>query len=100
VIVLAPASEKLSPTVAVHVDPATDRKAYDAVEKGTALASLLADNPAKPRIDEAYLDKEHLSDSDAPDIETDKESPPSPLVDAMVQRAVQLHRGLVALKRI
>jgi uncharacterized RDD family membrane protein YckC len=100
VIVLAPASEKLSPTVAVHVEPAVDRQAYDAVEKGAALASLLSDNPAKPRIDEAYLDKEHLSDSDAPDVETDKPSPPSPLVDAMVQRAVQLHRGLIALKRI
>ena len=100
VIVLAPASEKLAPTVAVHVDPAADRKAYDAVEAGAALASLLADNPAKPRIDEAYLEKEHLSDSDAPDVETDKDSPPSPLVDAMVQRAVQLHRGLIALKRI
>jgi hypothetical protein len=100
VIVLAPASEKLAPTVAVHVDPAADRKAYDAVEGGAALASLLADNPAKPRIDEAYLEKEHLSDSDAPDVETDKDSPPSPLVDAMVQRAVQLHRGLIALKRI
>jgi hypothetical protein len=100
VIVLAPASEKLTPTVAVHVDPADDRKAYDTVEKGAALASLLADNPAKPRIDEAYLDKEHLSDSEAPDIESDKASPPSPLVDAMVQKAVQLHRGLIALKRI
>jgi hypothetical protein len=100
VIVLAPASEKLTPTIAVHVDPADDRKAYDAVEKGASLASLLSDNPAKPRIDEAYLDKEHLSDSDAPDIESDKDSPPSPLVDAMVQKAVQLHRGLIALKRI
>lgn len=100
VIVLAPVSEGLSPTVAVHVDPDTDRRAYDAVEKGAPVESLLADNPSKPRIDEAYLEKEHLSDSDAPDIESDKPSPPSPLVDALLQRAVQLDRGLVALKRI
>jgi hypothetical protein len=100
VIVLAPVSAKLSPTISVRVDPATDRRAYEAVEKGTTLDSLLADNPAKPRMDEAYLEKEHLSDSDAPDIESDKDSPPSPLVDAMIQRAVQLHRGLIALKRI
>jgi hypothetical protein len=100
VIVLAPAAEKLSPTVGVHVDPDTDRRAYDAVEKGAALASLLADNPGKERIDEAYLEKEHIADSDAPDIETDKPSPPSPLVDSMLQRAIQLHRGLIALKRI
>lgn len=100
VFTLAPASEGLPATIAVHVSASADRKAYDAFEKGAALASLLSDYPAKPRIDEAYLEKEHLSDSDAPDIEADKESPPAPLVDAMVQRAVQLHRGLVALKRI
>jgi hypothetical protein len=100
VIVLAPAAEKLSPTVSVHVDADTDRRAYQAVEKGASLPSLLADNPGKERIDEAYLEKEHIADSDAPDIETDKPSPPSPLVDFMLQRAVQLHRGLVALKRI
>src|SRR5271154_3588341 len=74
VIVLAPASEKLSPTVSVHVDAATDRRAYDAVEKGASLSSVLTDNPDKPRIDEAYLEKEHIADSDAPDIETDKPS--------------------------
>jgi hypothetical protein len=100
VIVLAPASEKLSPTVGVHVDANTDRRAYYAVEKGASISSLLTDNPEKPRIDEAYLEKEHIADSDAPDIETDKPSPPSPLVDSMLQRAVQLHRGLIALKRI
>jgi hypothetical protein len=100
VIVLAPASEKLSPTISVHVDADTDRRAYEAVEKGASLSSLLTDNPDKQRIDEAYLEKEHIADSDAPDIESDKPSPPSPLVDFMLQRAVQLHRGLVALKRI
>ncbi len=92
VIVLAPAAEKLSPTVSVHVDAGTDRRAYEAVEKGAPLSSLLADNPGKQRIDEAYLEKEHIADSDAPDIETDKPSPPSPLVDFMLQRAIQLHR--------
>jgi hypothetical protein len=100
VIILAPASEKMSPTVSVHVAADIDRKAYDAFEKGAPIESLLSDNPAKPRLDEAYLDKEHIADTDAPDIESDKPSGPSPLVDFMVQRAVQLHRGLVALKRI
>jgi hypothetical protein len=100
VVVLAPASEKLSPDIAVRVDSDTDRRAYDALDKGTPLASLLADNPEKPRIDEAYLEKEHLSDGDAPDVATDKPSPPSPLVDSVLQRAVQVHRGLLALKRI
>jgi hypothetical protein len=100
VVVLAPASGKLSPDIAVRVDADTDRRAYDALEKGASLASLLSDNPDKPRIDEAYLEREHLSDGDAPDVASDKPSPPSPLVDSVLQRAVQLHRGLLALKRI
>ena len=62
--------------------------------------SLLNDFPDKPRVDEAYLEKEHIADVDAPEVAADKASPAAPLVDAMLQRAVQLHRGLLALKRI
>jgi hypothetical protein len=100
VVVVAPVSDKVSPDISVQVAAAVDRLAYDAVEKGTLIGSLLRDNPDKPRIDEAYLEKEHLADSEAPDIESDKPSPPSPLVDAVLQRAVQLHQGLLALKRL
>jgi hypothetical protein len=82
------------------VSPEDDRRAYDALEKGADVQSLLSDYPAKPRIDEAYLEKEHIADSDSPEIPTDKPLPARPLVDAMLQRAVQLHRGLLALKRI
>lgn len=100
VVVVAPVSDKVAPDIAVQVPAAADRLAYDAVEKGAPIGSLLHDNPDKPRIDEAYLEKEHLADSEAPDIESDKPSPPSPLVDAVLQRAVQLHQGLLALKRL
>ncbi|HXQ79663.1 MAG TPA: hypothetical protein VN775_00030 [Opitutaceae bacterium] len=98
-IVLAPASAGLGPDIAVRVAADLDRRAYEALEKGAPVQSLLSDNPEKPRVDEAYLEKEHLSDGDAPDAATGKPSPPSPLVDAMLQRAVQLHRGLLALKK-
>jgi hypothetical protein len=100
VIVLAPESAKLSPDVAVRVAPDTDRRAYDALEKGAPVESLLSDFPDKPRVDEAYLEKEHIADSDSPDSASDKPDPPRPLVDAMLQRAVQLHRGLHALKKV
>jgi hypothetical protein len=100
VLVVAPVSDKVAPDFAVQVPAAVDRRAYDAVENGVPIGSLLHDNPDKPRIDEAYLEKEHLADSEAPDIESDKPSPPSPLVDAVLQRAVQLHEGLLALKRL
>jgi hypothetical protein len=99
-IVIAPASAGLSPDISVRVAGASDQRAYDALEKGAPVQSLLSDNPEKPRVDEAYLDKEHISDGAAPDVAADKPSAPGPLVDTMLQRAVQLHRGLLALKRL
>ncbi len=99
-VVLAPVSARIAPAIAVQVNPEDDRRAYDALEKGADVQSLLSDFPDKPRIDEAYLEKEHIADSDAPDIPSDKPLPPRPLVDAMLQRAVQLHRGLLALKKL
>jgi hypothetical protein len=99
-VVLAPASARIAPAIAVQVSPEDDRKAYDALEKGADVQALLSDYPDKPRIDEAYLEKEHIADSDSPGIPTDKPLPPRPLVDAMLQRAVQLYRGLTALKKL
>lgn len=98
-LVLAPASARLGPQISVIVSPEDDRKAYDALEKGADVRTLLSDYPDKPRIDEAYLEKEHIADSDAPEVPTDKPLPARPTVDAMLQRAVQLHQGLLALKR-
>lgn len=100
VIVLAPRSQSPAPDIAVDVSAEADRQAYDALDKGAALDSLLHDYPDKPRVDEAYLDKEHIPDSAAPDAVSDAPPPPMPLVDALLQRAVQLHRGLVALKQL
>lgn len=99
-VVLAPRSARLGPDIPVAVSADADRKAYEAAEKGAPLDSLLHDYPDKPRTDEAYLEKEHLSDSDAPDSAADLPAPPMPLVDSLLQRAVQLHRGLLALRRI
>ncbi|HMD62100.1 MAG TPA: hypothetical protein VKG78_11740 [Opitutaceae bacterium] len=99
-IVLAPAADGLSPDIPVRVAADVDRRAYDALEKGAPVETLLSDNPEKPRVDEAYLEKEHLSDSEAPDAAARKPSPAAPLVDSMLQRAVQIHRGLLALKSI
>ena len=99
-VVLAPRAEKLVADIAVAVSADADRKAYEAADKGAPLESLIHDYPEKPRVDEAYLEKEHLSDSDALDSVADKPGPPMPLVDAVLQRAVQLHRGLLALKRL
>jgi len=99
-VVLAPRAEKLVADIAVAVSADADRKAYEAADKGAPLESLIRDYPEKPRVDEAYLEKEHLSDSDALDSVADKPGPPMPFVDAVLQRAVQLHRGLLALRRL
>jgi hypothetical protein len=99
-LVVAPAGEGLSPDVAVRLAKETDSQAYQTLERGTPVASLLSDNPEKPRVDEAYLEKEHLSDGDVPDAATERPSPPGPLVDRVLQRCVQLHRGLLALKKL
>ena len=98
-ILLGPESAKVSPDITVSVSPADDRRGYDALEKGATLESLLTDYPDKPRIDEAYLEKEHISDSEAPEVPTDKAKANTP-VDLLLQKAVQLHRGLLALKRL
>jgi hypothetical protein len=98
-VVLAPKGSRLPADILVSVPADQDRKAYDAMEKGEPPSSVLSDYPDKPRVDEAYLEKEHIPDSQAPDPEADLQQPPRPLVDLMLQRALQLHRGLRALKR-
>lgn len=100
VIFLAPDASGVQADILVAVSAAADRKAYEALEKGFPIAGLLSDNPQKERVDEAYLEKEHLSDSDAPEPGGDRPEPPGPLVDLLLQRAVQLHRGLLALKKL
>jgi hypothetical protein len=98
--IVAPDTAGLSPDFAVRVGADVDARAYKALDAGTPLEALLRDNPEKPRIDEAYLQKEHLSDGEAPDAASDKTAPPSPLIDLVLQRAVQVDRGLLALKKI
>ncbi len=99
-IVLAPESARMAPDIAVRVSAEADQRAYDALDKGATVQSLLSDNPGKPRVDEEYLEKEHIADSEAPELGAGRPAPTAPLVDAMLQRAVQLHRGLVALRKL
>ncbi|HEY1793848.1 MAG TPA: hypothetical protein VGG34_13095 [Opitutaceae bacterium] len=99
VLVLSPASSRLPADVQVRVSPQEDRRAYEALEKGADIRALITDYPGKPRIDEAYLEKEHIADTDAPDSPEGK-PPAPPLIDLLLQRAYQMDRGLVALKRI
>lgn len=102
VMVIGPESEQLRPDVAVKTSAAAERRAYEAREKGAALTALLADHPHKVRNDEASLLRESqarpLPEEPA---ENGAEEKPEPApVDATLQRAVHLHRALVALKKL
>lgn len=115
VLVIGAASPALPPDIVLKIAPAEERRAYDALATGIPVESLLNDTPEKPRNDEARLAQEHHGqpgagsspDDDAIDVipaagseKSGKARPPAPLIDAALQRAVQLHRSLKALKKI
>lgn len=109
VFTLGIVGSKPEPDVIVKSDAAADRRAYDALEAGTALEKLISGKIEKQRFDEATLVKEFKngnSDAEpppAPDPTASKpaaapEKTPAP-VDRVLQRAVHLHQGLLALRR-
>jgi len=108
VVVLGVPSPAFTPDIALKVSAETERSAYDALEHGATVDSLLAENLDKPRNDEAKLAKDRKGESSAVEEEPSadladlvaKPKLPPPLIDAVFQRAVQLHRALLALKKI
>jgi hypothetical protein len=91
--------------------PEEDLRAYEAHENGTDLALLIQPPVKKNRRDEASILRERTNGNgsgqgraaaseDPPPEAAGGEPEESPLVDAVLQRAVQLHRGLKALGRL
>ena len=97
VLVIGVATRGFRPDIAIEISPENERRAYEALEDGAPLASLLVENPDKIRNDEASLSRDRLADASAADT---KKRPPPPPLDLALQRAVHLHRALVALKKI
>lgn len=95
--------DRFRPDVPVKTTAEEERRAYVAFEQGAALGSLLEDNPRKPRNDEASLTRERapepLPEPPSPG-EPAKAGAEKPPIDATLQRAVHLHRALVALKKL
>ncbi len=103
------------PDIAVVTTAAAEQRARAALVAGTQLAALVAAPTDKPRHDEAELAKDHaegkktIFESDPiadtqptlgqQKIQNSKPEPAlvDPPVDDVLQRAVQLHRGLAAL---
>ncbi len=109
VLTIGLASSRFVPDIALAIDPATDRAAYDALDHGANVDTLITDQPDKPRHDEAEVVRQHAIGPDEGDESgadlTDPPDPatpptPAPLIDAVLQRAIHLHRALLALKKI
>ena len=117
IIVIGTASPGLTPDLALKLSAEDEKRAYDALAAGTLVENLLNDSPEKSRNDEARLAREQRGQADAPPASTDdslddlsplpppvdktaKPKAPPPLIDIALQRAVQLHRSLKALKKL
>jgi hypothetical protein len=117
VVCIGPADPTIKPDIALNVSDEADRAAYEAFEHGVPLAELISPKLDKVRHDEATIAKERASGAgDSFDGETDDDflpvanapaavataapAAPSGPVDAVLQRALQLHRALLALKKI
>ena len=125
-ITLGLAAPAFTPDIVLTVKPVEDRRAYDALDAGTSIESLTSEKGAKPRFNEAVLAREHENgeaddsnddaDSGAPSDASPPATPPAPpdaaapappakapapvpapLKDIVLERAVQLHRALLAL---
>lgn len=101
VIVIGAARGPFQPDSGVTISEEDERKAFNALEQGTPLVKLIADQPDKVRNDEASLVKEALRESPAEVGLPSRPTPrPSPPIDAALQRAVHLHRALRAWRRV
>jgi hypothetical protein len=111
VITVGPATPSVTPDVKVAISREDDRRAYEAFNTGTPWEKLISTAPEKSRFDEAALARDHSganrgSDTapDAPEApsSTATKEPPAATgpIDLVLQRAIQIHRALRALKKV
>jgi hypothetical protein len=109
VVTIGPPAGEFQADVSVDVSPQADRLAYDALAKGTPVEDLVAHKLDKPRRDEAELARQHANGSTDEEVDDPSSktaaTPASPAIEAPVTdlvlaRAVQLHRALLALRRL
>jgi hypothetical protein len=109
-ITIGRASSDITPDLAIESTSEEERRAYDALENNSSIESLITENAQKPRIDEASIMRAR-ADPDSAEADTDfpedptspekkMEAAPPPPVDRALQRAIHLHRALLALKRL
>jgi hypothetical protein len=110
-VTLGAAGSGFVPDISLRVHPAAERAAYEALEHGATVESLITDPTDKPRHDEASIAQERNA---PPDDSLDSDSdiavpgdaapivaaPPRPVIDYTLLRAVQLDRALLALRKL
>jgi hypothetical protein len=103
VITLGPAGTRPEPQVVVAQTAGDDRRAFDALASGTPLADLITGKIAKERFDEASLVSEFklggVGAQPSESVPSSTSEAAARLTDRVLQRAVHLHRALLALKR-
>jgi hypothetical protein len=105
-IVLGLAGPGFDPDISLKTTAEAERLAYDALTDARSLAALINPPVEKPRNDEARLVADHRAGRMPEPATVDatstpaKPPPPPPAADAVLQRAVHLHRTLLALKKL
>ena len=111
ILTLGATVEGLTVKIPVKIDSAHDRAACDAIAAGKPLAGLIEEKVEKRRFDEARLARAHANgggdetpaeaadNTDKPGpVDSAAQPPPeAPVKDLVLQRAVYLHRALIAL---
>ena len=110
IVTLGCAGPGYAPAVAVSTDSARDRAAVAALAAGRPVRELIEEKIDKTRYDEALLVRNHANGrrptegAPPPAAPKDKpaaaDAPEPPLQDLVLQRAVFLHRALLALGRL
>ncbi|MDF3057165.1 MAG: hypothetical protein K0R17_1380 [Rariglobus sp.] len=92
--------------ITVTTSAEADRRASEVLAAGAAPEKLIVENADKPRYDETTLMREHTAGpepTDSLEVTTSITTPSRPaepvVVDAVLQRAVHIYRGLVVLKK-
>lgn len=96
VLVLGRAGENFGPDIPVVFDAGAERTAWAAGGTGD-LAALITDYPGKVRLDEAAIVRRHQNGGPEDGEPPAAAAAGAPVADRVLQRAVQLHRGLNAL---
>lgn len=103
VITLGSPDSNFAPDFVLTPTKEEERTAYEALEKGTPIAKLVTPDIMKRRTDEAFIVANRNGPiSDESDDRHDEKpgNAPAPVSDVVLQRAVQLHRALLALKKL